>query len=151
MNIDHLVPSLSKCLPNIKYEFCTYNVQINSDSLNRIIKGCSNTERVMIMCSKIVIDGELDFGAHLDYTTHYLSFQTTGYEHDYFSRWKSNKDDLKQIVKAIKNSSLSNSLKNINMDNCGMSLDEIKQVMQLDHHGLGHIQVISKNRSPFEW
>ena len=72
--IDSLVPKLSKCLANVKYEFFAAGLEVNYDSLSSIIRSCRHVKRVIIFGSKIINSGKMDLGNDTDFDTQYLSF-----------------------------------------------------------------------------
>ena len=53
----------------------------------------------------------------------------------------SNKADMISIFKAIKNSSLSESLQTLDIKFCGWEKPEVKQILESDEVGLGHIEL----------
>ena len=106
-------------------------------------------QRLIIAYSKIVGDGDLDFGKHHHSNINYLSFMNTGYE--YNSDWRTNKDEMIRILKGIKNSSVSKSLKTINMYECGWTESEMKQILKSDEVALAHLQLVMKDDNPYEF
>ena len=148
--IDDLVPSLSKCLPKVNYEFAIFLVKMNSNSFNSIIKSCRHMKRVIISCWKIVFDSEIDFDSSLEYKTEYLGFSYTGRKDSLGCSWKSNKDDFTQLLKAIKNSGLSKSLKSLNLYECGWSQTELEEILNSPEIDLSHISILLTEDTPYE-
>ena len=105
-------------MPNVHFEFYGKYLKMESESFNNFIKSCSNIQRVVISNSTINVDGELDFGKDIPYKTQYLSFYYTRFGVYNKSEFYRTEDDIIKILKAIKQSGLSNSLKQINMHGC---------------------------------
>ena len=133
-NIEELIKSLEKCIPNIESQFTIHGFQIDSDWFNRIIKASRNTEEIQILFSKIVVDKPLNFSQNLQYRTKTISFEWTGSQGDDYSNWKTNPEDLAKIFKAMHNSTLLNSLQKIDLKNCGLKLSNIKKLLQFDEN-----------------
>ena len=119
INFDSLILSLEKCLLSVKSEFGIFHAKINSECFSRNVRCCRHMKEVYIQESIINIDGEVDFGKDLDYEITCLNFLDSGNKE--YSNWGSNKDDITRIVKAIKNSGLSNSLKTLCLSRYSMS------------------------------
>ena len=107
-------------------------------------------KRVIISCWKIVFDSEIDFDSSLEYKTEYLGFSYTGRENFSGCDWKSNKDDFIQLLKAIKNSGLSKSLKSLNLYECGWSQTELEEILSSPEIDLSHISILLTEDTPYE-
>ena len=92
IKFDEHIDCLAKCLANVKYEFTLCGLELNYDSLSKIIKSSKHMQRLIIAYSKIVGDGDLDFGKHHHSNINYLSFSSTGHKNS--SDWRTNKDEM---------------------------------------------------------
>ena len=136
-------------MPNVHFEFYGKYLKMESESFNNFIKSCSNIQRVVISNSTINVDGELDFGKDITYQTQYLSFNCTSFvvkSQGYFNKTK---DCIIKMLKAIKQSSLSNSLKQIDMYSC-WDMRELKNIFKNEVE-LKHIQVLNRGENPYQY
>ena len=137
--IDDLQPSLSRFLPGVQNRIHVSNVQMDSSSLSNFIKAAKHIKEVNISNGNIHVNGQIDFGQHLHYYIKQLCLFGTGNSNN--SSWRTNKQDMIDIFKAIKNTHLSKSIESLLLSDCGWSNSEMKKILESDEVGLGHIKL----------
>lgn len=117
-------------------------LNLNNRELEDIVT-ISQWEHLTFHLCKLASEEEFDFCRSAAYTTKTLSFQNCGQEG--LSNWKKYPHRLTNILKAIKNSGLKDSLKELWIDwHCGLTIQEAQEMV--NQHGLRHIKV--KDRAP---
>ncbi|CAI2361657.1 unnamed protein product [Moneuplotes crassus] len=141
-----VMKGLKNLLPKVTKEVYLRYLVIREDDLSQIVKGSCNAQRLTVSCSKILTSDSLDFTSATQSKLKYLSFNSCAY-HDWCDmEWDKYPDRFEKIVIAIKNSSLKDSLKVLNIHNCKISLPKMEE--QLETHGLSHIKVVEEDNRP---
>ena len=83
------------------------------------------------------LDTNLDFSTDITYNIKLLYLGNSGRKNR--SDWVNNKGELRKIVKAISESTLKDSLEEINIYNCGVTISEAKQM--LIYEGVSTIKI----------
>ncbi|CAI2361161.1 unnamed protein product [Moneuplotes crassus] len=139
---------LQRLLINVTKEVYLENLIIDGLDLSCIIQSCVNTERLVIRYSKISTSDSLDFSTPPQAKLEYLSFCYCGGEKWCSEQWDMYPEKFEKIIVAIKNSSLKNSLKSINVRCCKISVSKVNEL--LDTHDLPHIKGINQVNFPFK-
>ena len=115
---------------------------INSEHLNLIFKSCKNSKIVIFDCCILHIGSDLNFSIdEEEYRTKFLSFCYNGFSKR--SKWTHNKTDMKTVMTAILNSGLKDSLNEINVRKCGVSIQEVEDLF-INH---SEIKITDSNTS----
>ena len=83
------------------------------------------------------LDTNLDFSTDITYNITLLCLGSSGRKNR--SHWANNKGELRKIVKAISESTLKDSLEEINIYNCGVTISEVEQM--LIYEGVSTIKI----------
>lgn len=131
--------SFAKTLSGVKKEIFLQSLYLSDPTLEKIFKSSFNVERLILSTCNFDLQRDLDFSGP-KYNITYLSL--TGCEWDEDNAWNEHPERFVRILKAIKGSSLADSLKSLEMKYCDLHIDDAKQMM-LDN-GLSHITVTQK-------
>ena len=116
--LDAILPHIHKVSKEIYFRL----FKINNKDLSNIIKVSANCDRLILRGATIVNCGNIDFGKDLAYKIRFISFENTGRQE--YSNWKKNKIQYNQIIDAIKNSGLFNSLNSLCLYESGVDISE---------------------------
>ncbi|CAI2385541.1 unnamed protein product [Moneuplotes crassus] len=151
-----LMKGLKSLLPNVTKEVFLWYLIVSEDALSQIVKASSNAQRLTVGYSKINLTNSnilkiqtsdsLDFTSAAQSKLEYLSFRMCAYDSWCNQEWDKYPDRFEKIVVAIKNSSLKDSLKTLNVYSCKISPSKVGE--QLETHGLSHISVVQENNLP---
>ena len=137
--IDYYMDGLDIALKGATKEVYTRYWIHSKQSLERVFKASCNSSRLIIICSKLDWDNEFDFfGPH--YNTTHLSFAWWGTYHG--NNWRSNPEKLGRIIKAISLCSMKDSLQTLNVCECGVSVQKVKEI--LSTNGISNVQLWRK-------
>ena len=134
--IDYYLDGLDTALKGVTNEVYTDYWIHSKQSLERVFKASWNSSRLIIEHSKLDWDNEFDFSGP-QYNTTYLSFYAWG--NNYGNNWGANPEKLGRIIKAISMSSMKKSLQTLNVDDCGVSDQKVKEM--LSTHGMPNVQL----------
>ncbi|CAI2361433.1 unnamed protein product [Moneuplotes crassus] len=146
--VSELMKGLKSLLPNVTKEVFLNYLIVSEDDLSQIVKASLNAERLTIRASKILTSDSLDFSTAAQSKLEYLSFNCSGNASWRNMEWDKYPDRFEKIVVAIKNSSLKDSLKTLNIYKCNISASKVGE--QLTDHGLSHINVVEEDNYPLE-
>ena len=135
--IDYYLEGLDTALKGVTEEVYTFDWIHSKQSLERVIKASCNSSRIIIEHSKLDWDNDFDFSGP-NYNTTYLSFNGCGNNHG--NNWYSNPEKLGRIIKAISMSSMKDSLQTLDVDDCGVSDQKVKEM--LSTHGMANVQYV---------
>ncbi|CAI2361431.1 unnamed protein product [Moneuplotes crassus] len=138
---------LKKIIPTVTKEVHFYHLILDEVDLNEIVKSAYSAERLIIGQSKISTSDSLDFSSHAQAKLEYLSFTSCGNSWCNME-WNSYPERFEKIVIAIKNSSLKDSLKTLNVNSCKISASKVTEL--LTNHCLSHISVVEEGNPPLE-
>ncbi|CAI2360004.1 unnamed protein product [Moneuplotes crassus] len=144
VNINYYLDGLKCLLPQVYKEIFLLFFILDEENFSRIVRLSSNCSRLVFSCCKISTSLPLDFSNESTYRTEYLSLQWCGSQ-----KWHTNMNWMKKpkyfenILTAIKNSTLKDSLQILNAAFCNIKIQEAKKL--LDKHGLTSINVVSLN------
>ena len=134
--IDYYLDGLDTVLKGITKEVLTNRWNHSKQSLEIVFKASSNSSRLIISYSKLDWDTEFDFSGS-QYNTAYLSFSGWGNNHG--NNWSANPEKLGRIIKAISLCSMKESLQTLNVYQCGVSVEKVKEM--LSTHGMANVQL----------
>ena len=134
--IDFYLDGLDTALKGVTKEVFTFCWIHSIQSLERVFKASYNASRLTIRHSKLDWDSNFDFSGP-QYKTTYLSFCHWGNYHD--NNWSSHPDKLGRIIKAISLCSMKDSLQTLNIRDCGVSVQKVKEM--LSTHGMPNVQL----------
>ncbi|CAI2364220.1 unnamed protein product [Moneuplotes crassus] len=146
VKVKYYVDGLKKVLPHVTKEVYLNRIIADADDLSLIVKLSSNAERLTVRLSKILTSDSLDFTSPTPSKITYLSFFNCGHANWSNQEWDKYPDRFEKIIIAIKNSSLKDSLKTLNLKECKISIS--KATSLLSTHGLPHISVIQEVNCP---
>ena len=86
----------------------------------------------------------LDFSTDLQYNIKFLCLGRCGQSNK--SDWANNRGDLRKIIKAISQSKLKDSLEEINIYKCGVTISEVEQM--LTDEGISNIKITDNRIVP---
>ena len=98
------------------------------NSFKTLLNACRNVERLNFKACKIISDTEIKLDDNVEYNIKELNFGGTGHEDR--SGWTYNKKRLENIVKAICNSKLKNSLNKIDVYNCEYDANKVRKMFK---------------------
>ncbi|CAI2363106.1 unnamed protein product [Moneuplotes crassus] len=148
VRIKFYLKGLKKILQRVTEEVYLECLVINETDLSKIVKWSSNAERLTVRYSKISTSASLDFSSSGQSKLKYLSFFNCGYSDWCNMRWDESPEKFEQIIVAIKNSSLKDSLTHINVRRCNISPSKVSEL--LSSHGLSHISAIDEINGPLD-
>ena len=126
------IRSLSKIVRATTKQVSLFRLELNEEELEQIIKASCNTDTLIFEMCDIHCSTALDFGSSLKYKMKILSFQFWGntFDPDRKADWKFDPTCFNNIIEAISNSGLRNSLQNICIA-CNLTLDKekVRQVL----------------------
>ena len=120
-----------------------FRLEFNEVELEQIIRASHNVETLIIEECGIHCSTALDFGSALKYNTKTLSFQYWGNTDENHNKtdWKSDPDCFDNIIEAISNSGLRDSLQTISIyANQTLSVEKTQQ--SLNEKGMSHIKAV---------
>ena len=117
---------------------------INSEELSQLVQNSRHCNRFKINGCKLTIDTDIDFSNDDQYSVKFLSFRITGRSDR--SDWGKNKSDMKTVMKAISQSSLKDSLQEINVHDCQVTIQEVEQALK--DNGVDDNIKVTDNDSP---
>ena len=133
--IDYYMDGLDIALKGATKEVYTRYWIHSKQSLERVFKASCNSSRLIIICSKLDWDNDFDFsGPH--YNTTHLSFAWWGAYHG--NNWSTNPEKLGRIIKAISLCSMKDSLQTLNVRDCGVNVQKVKEM--LSTYGMPNVQ-----------
>ena len=135
--IDYYLDGLDTALNGVTKESYIYYWNHSKQSLERVFKASSNSSRLIIGNSKLDWDNDFDFSGPKYNTTH-LSFFYWGNSHG--NNWSTNPEKLGKIIKAISLCSMKDSLQTLNVYQCGVSVEKVKEL--LSTHGMPNVQIM---------
>ena len=110
---------------------------ISSQVFSQIVRGSSNSERIVFRACEIPTDSECNFGSDIHYNTQFISFGYSGRSD--ICKWRGSKNRFENIVKGISRSTIKNSLKEINANPQSITEQQIKEL--LGNHNARNITV----------
>lgn len=110
-------------------------MSIGGDEFSQMVSKSNKVKNLIFHYCTIDTTEELNFSKAVCYSIKNLGLQGTG--HFEYSNWEGNDNKFKNIAKAIKNSSLRDSLETISVKDCGISV--IAAQVILNSYGLSHI------------
>ena len=134
--IDYYLDGLDTALKGVTKEVFIYRWYHSKQSLERVFKASYNSSRLVFRYSKLDWDSDFDFSGP-EYKTTYLSFCEWGNGHH--NNWSTNPEKLGGIIKAISLCSMKDSLKTLNVYDCGVSVQKVEEM--LSTYGMTNIQL----------
>ena len=135
--IDYYLDGLDTALKGVTKEVYAWYWNYSKQSLERVVKASCNSSRLVIYYSKLDWDNDFDFSGP-NYGTVYLSFNNWGICHG--NNWSSKPEKLGRIVKAISLCSMKDSLKTLNVCDCGVGVEKAKEL--LSNYGMPNVLFI---------
>ena len=136
-NITQYMDILKPCLQRTKKQIVFCDSIMNSKQLSQLVQYSKHCSGLWLNGCTINVDSEIDFGNEIPYNIKFLSFCRSGKPSK--SDWATNLPDMMAIMKAISQSNLKNSLDEINIFHCGVSIEEVSQVLK--NNGIENIKV----------
>ena len=137
--------SLPKLINETTGEVFLNRLEFSEEELEQIVRASCNTERLIFEKCDIHCSTALDFGSALKYKTKTLSFQCWG-DINYSDRkadWRFSPACFDNIIEAISNSGLRDSLQTISINrNQTLSAEKVQQAM--NEKGMSHVTVEEK-------
>ena len=135
VKIDYYLDGLDSVLKGVTKEVFINHWIYSKQSLERVFKVSANSSRLFIRHSKLDWDSDFDFsGPH--YNTTHLSFSYWGNNHG--NNWSANPEKLGRIIKAISLCSMKDTLQTLNVYECGVSVEKVKEM--LSTYGMPNVQ-----------
>ena len=134
--IDFYLDGLDTALKGVTNEIYIRYWNHSKQSLERLFKASSNSSRLIVKNSKLDWNNDFDFSGP-EYNTTFLSFGLWGTNHG--NNWSANPEKLGRIIKAISLCSMKDSLKTLNVYECGVSVQKVKEM--LSTHGMPNVQL----------
>ena len=143
------INSLSKAVSSVTKEVFIRLFEFSERDLEQFIKAACNAERVVLHLCSIHCSKVLDFGEKMKYKTKFLNFQWWGNTewNELTTDWISNPSAFLNIVDAISNSGLRDSLTKISISwNQSLGKDEIQKLFNA--RNMQHISIVLENSQP---
>ncbi|CAI2362697.1 unnamed protein product [Moneuplotes crassus] len=147
VRIKFYLEGLKGVLPKVTEEVFVEALEVDDTDLSQIVKLSSSAERLTIYWSKISTYNCFDFSTPTQAKLKYLSFFNCGLDWCN-TEWNEHPDRFEKIIVAVKNSSLKDSLEQINVEGCHIGVDKVDELLAT--HGLSHIEVIEEENEPVE-
>lgn len=128
--------ALLSVLPRVTDKVAIGFTIFSAHEFEQVIQKCSNVHTLKFIAFRVDSDTELNFG-DAQYAIKKLVFDGNHPGED-FKDWREDPSKFANIVKAISASSLSQSLEQIVLDECGIKVDEARQICE--ENGLGHVK-----------
>ncbi|CAI2363269.1 unnamed protein product [Moneuplotes crassus] len=148
VRIKFYLESLKEVLSKVTEEVYLEALEIDDTDLSQIFKSASSSERLIIRFSKISTSDSLDFSSPSQSKLKYLSFFNCACTSWCCMNWDEHPDRFEKIIVAIKNSSLKDSLLQINVEGCNIEIDQVNELLAA--HGLSNIEVVEEENEPLE-
>ena len=145
------IDSISKAIKSVQKEIFLYCFEIKESELEQIIKSSSNWERLILYYSDIHCSKKLDFDVSSKCKIKFLCFAYCGYtgSKDRKSDWITTPSCFKNIVEAISESGLRDSLEEVDIyGNDTLKKDEVQAMF--NELGMSHISVVEINSGPIK-
>ena len=133
--------SIWEAIGGIKKEICLKGFVLSSNDLECVVKSSKNCEELKICQSEVHCTDKLSFDTGSEYQIKLLSFSKWGMLEE--TQWRKDSSYFENIIVAIKNSGLKDSLKTIDIEEWCLKRKEVRNV--LDKHGLENIKVANKS------
>ena len=143
------IKSLSKAVAAVSKEVFIRMYEFSAADLQQFVRAACKAERIIIHRCSVQSSGALDFGSELKYNTKFLSFQTWGFAvfKELRTDWLSDPSCFSNIVDAISNSGLRDSLSKLSIY-YNETLEKAKVQELLNAKGMAHIKVVLRDPSP---
>mmetsp|Transcript_37997 Transcript_37997/g.43638 ORF Transcript_37997/g.43638 Transcript_37997/m.43638 type:complete len:182 (-) Transcript_37997:21-566(-) len=132
---------LKDAIKGVTEEVFLQSLELGENELQELIKAASQCSRLVFYGSNVHCSSALDFNIESEYKTKSLSFICSG-KSGKTSDWLKDKQVFENIVKAICQCSLKDSLQEINVYDCSLDLAVVKDMFQ--KHGMQNIDVNDK-------
>ena len=143
MDLAENMPALRVVLPRITHEFLTNCSYISKKHFEEIVKLSAGMKRLLIRHSIVDSESELDFSEVKEWKIEFLGLAYTGRNDR--SVWSATPKKLDNILSAISKCGLKDSLKSINLHDCGFQESDLKK--KLEEHSLAHLTLVSGDHS----
>ena len=127
---------------NIYLLFISIYINFTKDTFEQFMKSCTKAEKLCLTNSKFNFDSELDFSGPT-YKIAYLGFKDSA---SHSNNWSTKPERFGNIVKAIALSGLKESLKTINIQNAGLTIDQVQEMLKTNK--IEHINVVQETKEP---
>ena len=128
---------------NIYLKFIIIYINFTKDNLEQFVKSCTKAEKLCLTWSNFNFDSELDFSGSA-YNIAYLGFKDAASHSS--NNWSTKPERFGNIVKAIALSGLKESLKTINIQNTGLTIDQVQEMLKTNK--IEHINVVQEAKEP---
>ena len=149
INIKFYFNPISYVASRVTKEVFLYLFELSADDLQLFIKAASSTEQIVFWRCSIHCSKELDFGSSIIYNTNFIGFQFWG-NIDYTeltTDWKTDPSAFLNIIDAISNCGLWDSLKKIDIYfNQSLVQTEVQEL--LNSKNMSHISIIREGSGP---
>ena len=151
IKMDFYIGSFSKAMKTVSKEVYLRCFDINDSDLEQIIKSSCNSERLIISFSSIYFLRKLDFRVTTKYKIKFLSFECCGGDNtpERVTIWKENYAFFKNIVRAIAQCGLKNSLEEVDI-HINHTLNKYEVQEMFNELEMSHISVVRKGGEPIE-
>ncbi|CAI2362312.1 unnamed protein product [Moneuplotes crassus] len=114
------------CLPRVSKEIYFYYVDASQRDFEEILSSSCIAERLVVYWSKVDTSGKLKLKIPSECNLEYISLQYTGLSG--YSEWRTYKNRIENIISAIKDTQLSDSLRTLNVYNCDLTASDIQKI-----------------------
>ena len=131
---DFYLESLCNAVKKVKKEVFINCFDFSTESLEKIVKSAFNWEKLVFSFCNIHSDRAWDFSIDSKYKIQHLSFQECGSKQERKTDWKYDSSAFSYIIQGIYNSSLKESLTEINIyDNDSLDSFNIQQEFNVNN------------------
>ena len=135
----------SKAVARTIKEVSFFQIDFSSKGLQTVVKAASNVEIILFDFCNVHCSSDLDFGAHHNYKTKFLSFQWWGCltGNQRITDWIADPSRFSFIVEAISSSGLRDSLCKLSIyNNQTLWISEVQE--EFNKKGMSHISVVDE-------
>ena len=149
IKIGFYIDSISKAIKSVEKLIYLNCFEIKESELEHIVKSASDWERLVLRYCDIHCSKKLDFSISGKYKIKFLSFTWCGSTDSSYrkSDWKSNPSCFKNIVEAISESGLKDSLQEVDII-YNQTLDKDEVQAMFNELGMPHISVVLEGPLP---
>ena len=132
-------------LNGVKEEVFFNCFDLSEKDLEQVIKASANSKRLIFSAWDIHCSKDLDFSIHHSFNTKYICFDYCGDEDDRKTDWISDPNLFENIIKAISNWGLKDSLETIDINRCNLEISDVEEMLK--KYGLNNISIIEEGSS----
>jgi hypothetical protein len=145
-SMDVYIEDIKERLTRVRKEIYLENFDFSKTTFEQVVKASNKWKRLIFDYGKFDAEQEFDFSGP-EYEIELLSFFNSDFNPP-FNEWGKYPERLENIIKGIKNSGLSKSLKKLDVNVWGIGRKKVQAL--LDKHGLHNTHAVEQVEKPLE-